>query len=67
MNFQKRVFLNKQNDNENQWYIIEDYYIKMFLYSSILLNNLLSQIESISPFREIYILIISKIVIADNF
>lgn len=67
MNFQKRVFLNKQNDNENQWYIVEDYYIKMFLYSSILLNNLLSQIESISPFREIYILIISKIVIADNF
>lgn len=67
MNSQKRVFLNKQNDNENQWYIIEDYYIKMFLYSSILLNNLLSQIESISPFREIYILIISKIVIADNF
>lgn len=67
MNSQKRVFLNKQNDNENQWYIAEDYYIKMFLYSSILLNNLLSQIESISPFREIYILIISKIVIADNF
>lgn len=67
MNSQKRVFLNKQNDNENQWYIVEDYYIKMFLYSSILLNNLLSQIESISPFREIYILIISKIVIADNF
>lgn len=67
MNSQKRVFLKKQNDNENQWYIIEDYYIKMFLYSSILLNNLLSQIESISPFREIYILIISKIVIADNF
>lgn len=67
MNSQKRVFLNKQNDNENQWYITEDYYIKIFLYSSILLNNLLSQIESISPFREIYILIISKIVIADNF